>query len=262
MTVAQPLAGRRILVTRAKQQAGKLGEQLQSLGAEAIELPLIEIVPPESYEPLDAAFRDSKQYQWLIVTSANTARVLGERMMALGLSSAQLSHLSIVAIGSATASALRETGLKVCITPRQYVAEAVADAIGYEVHGQRVLLARAAVARDVIPEALRKCGAAVDVVEAYRNVVPEGAAEKLRSLLAEPEEMPDAVTFTSSSTVTNFFNLLRETEIKATPQGLKALSIGPITSRTLREHGWAPAVEAKQHDLAGLVEAAVRALAR
>lgn len=250
-----PLRGKRIVVTRARAQASSLVAALTGLGAEVIELPTIETVPPDSYEPLDDALRNISRYQWVIVTSANTARVLAERLAALGLDVSALAGVRKAAVGSATARALREQGLQVDLVPEQYVAESLAAAIGDEVGGSRILLARASVARDVIPEELARRGAVVDVVDAYRTVIPAGSAELVRQVFADPSRLPDAVTFTSSSTVKNFFALFREAGFDGIPEGVLALSIGPITSETLREHGWEPAVEAARHDVEGLVEA-------
>ncbi len=167
-----PLAGKTILVTRARHQAGQLSEKLRVLGAEVIEIPAIEIVPPESYADLDRALCNSSQYQWLIVTSANGAQALSGRMGELGIIPGALSHLKIAAVGALTARALEEIGLKVAITPQEYVAESLVEALADHVHGQRVLLARAAVARDVIPDALRSRAATVDVIDAYQTVIP------------------------------------------------------------------------------------------
>jgi uroporphyrinogen-III synthase len=141
------------------------------------------------------------------------------------------------------------------------VAESLVEALGEQVDGKRVLLARAALARDVIPDALRARGATVDVVEAYRTVIPAESVTAIRTLLGLGGCAPDAATFTSSSTVTHFLNLLREAGVEA-QRGMRAVSIGPITSRTLRENGWEPEAEADPHDLAGLVEAVVRAFAQ
>lgn len=254
------LAGRTILVTRARHQAGRLSDALRAQGANVLEIPAIEIVPPESYAALDAALRNLSQYQWLMVTSANGAQALRARMTALGLEAGALTHLQAAAVGSATAQALRDAGLHVALTPREYVAESLLEALGDRTRGQRVLLARAAVARDVIPDALRAQGAIVDVVDAYRTVIPAESVTAIRTIFGPEGHVPDAVTFTSSSTVTNFLALLREAGLSI-PATMKAVSIGPITSATLREHGWEPAAEADPHDLAGLVKAVVRALA-
>jgi len=254
-----PLAGRTIVVTRPRRQASRLSRELEALGACVIELPTIEIVPPDSYEPLDAALRDLQRYEWLIVTSANTARVLGERLALVHFDPSSFPG-QVVAVGAATAAALREAGFRVGLVPAKYVAESVVDALRDRVAGSRVLLARAAVARDVIPDELRRMGSVVDVVDAYRTIVPEESAGLVRGIFMGLP-LPDAVTFTSSSTVTNFFHLLGEAGLCSAPPGIRALSIGPVTSATLREIGWEPAVEADPHNVDGLVEAAVRALA-
>jgi uroporphyrinogen-III synthase len=255
-----PLAGKKIVVTRARHQASRLSRELEAYGARVIELPTIEIVPPDSYEPLDAALRDLPQYQWVIATSANTVRVLRERLALLGIDFSVLSGVQVVAIGSATAAALREAGFRVDLVPPKYVAESLVDGLRDRVAGGRILLARAAVARDVIPEALRRLGAAMDVVDAYRTVIPDDSAGLVRGVFADLP-LPDAVTFTSSSTATNFFHLLGEAGLCSVPDGVLAVSIGPITSATLRELGWEPAVEADPHDVEGLVRAVVWALA-
>jgi uroporphyrinogen-III synthase len=254
-----PLAGRIILVTRARRQAGRLSDELRARGAAVLEIPAIAVVPPESYAGLDAALDNLSQYQWLIVTSVNGAQALRDRMAVLALSAAALAHLQVAAVGASTAEALRETGLPVAVTPREYVAESLLEALGERTAGMRVLLARAAVARDVIPDALRAQGATVDVVDAYRTVIPVESVTAIRTLFGSTGREPDAATFTSSSTVTNFLALLREAGVAAS-SAMKAISIGPITSATLRENGWEPAAEADPHDLQGLVEAVARAL--
>lgn len=257
MSADLPLAGRRVLVTRARRQAGQLSAELAKLGAEAIEIPAIEILPPESFAAVDAALSNLREYQWLIVTSANAARAIEERCAAMGIPAASFSELKVAAIGSTTARALSEMGLSVSVVPKEYVAESLLEALAGRADGERVLIARAAVARDVIPESLTCRGARVDVVEAYRTVVPEDSAAKMAEVLAGPT--PDAATFASSSAATNFFHLLDAAGLKR-PEAMLAVSIGPITSQTLREHGWEPAAEADPHDVAGLAKATVRAL--
>lgn len=257
----QPLRGRTILVTRARHQAGRLSEALRARGAEVVEIPAIEIAPPESYADLDAALSRLSEFQWLIVTSANAGAALGERLAALGLKQEALRPLSIAAIGSATTKALGELGLAPAITPAEYMAESLVAALGEQTAGRRVLLARAAVARDVIPDALRAQGAVVEVVDAYRTVIPDASVDAIQRLFGSGRHSPDAATFTSSSTATNFLALLRKAGTSL-PSSMKAISIGPITSRTLRDAGMEPAAEASPHDLHGLVAAVVEALAR
>jgi uroporphyrinogen-III synthase len=260
MSAALPLGGRRILVTRARQQAGGLADALQSLGAEVLRLPTIEIIPPETYAHLDAVLEVITGFDWLIVTSANSAAALADRMRFLRIPAERLTHLQIAAIGPATAVAVGRLGLKVSVMPEEYVAEAVVAMLKEKVPGRRVLLARAAVARDVIPEQLRKCGADIHVVEAYRTVIPADSISQVRALFGEGTLLPDAVTFTSSSTVNNFFALLAAAGILV-PAGLRAVSIGPVTTLTLQRHGWEPACQAAQYDIPGVVEACVKLLA-
>lgn len=255
-----PLAGRRILVTRARHQAGQLSGLLRALGAEVVEIPAIEIVPPESYAALDSALRNLPRYQWLIVTSTNAVAALRGRMASPGLPATSLAGVRIAAVGSGTAQALRGMKLEPAVTPAEYVAESLVEALGERVRGQRVLLARAAVARDAIPDALRARGAEVDVVDAYRTVIPADSVDALRRLFEPGQRAPDAATFTSSSTVTNFLALLREAGV-GVPAEMKAISIGPVTSRTMRENGLEPAAEANPHDLQGLIAALTSALA-
>lgn len=254
-----PLAGRRVLITRAAHQAGKLSEGLRALGAEPVEVPVLEIQPPENLAPLDKALRQLHTYQWLIVTSANTVRVLVERSAELGAALAAAPGLKVAAVGEATAASARKAGLPVELVPEVYIAESLVEGLAGQVADRRILLARAAVARDVIPDALRKAGAVVDVVDAYRNRMPIAAPAMLRSALAAGI---DAVTFTSSSSVTHLADAARVAGLAFPFEGVAAISIGPITSKTLREHGWEPAIEASVSDIPGLIQTVVQAFAR
>lgn len=253
------LGGRRVLVTRAAQQAGKLSEGLRALGAEPVEVPVLEIGPPASYHPLDAALQQLGSYHWLILTSANTVRAVAERAKTLAIPLGEADGPRVAAVGAATAEAARKAGFSVALVPESYVAESLVDSLAAEVSGNRVLLARAEVARDVIPDALRAAGAAVDVVDAYRNALPAGAPDQLRRALTEGL---DAATFTSSSSVTHLAEAARHAGVVWPFSGVKAVSIGPITSATLREQGWEPAAEADPYDIPGLIAALVRTLAR
>jgi uroporphyrinogen-III synthase len=254
-----PLAGRRVLVTRAAHQAGKLSEGLRALGAEPVEVPVIEIHPPESFAALDAALLALGSYDWLILTSANTVRAIGERATALGIALEQPAALKVAAIGAATADAARRAGLTVALVPKSYVAESLVAGLMERAASQTFLLVRAEIARDVIPDALRGAGALVDDVDAYRNVMPEAAPERLRRALAEGI---DAATFTSSSSVTHLAHAARVAGMPWPFAGVAAVSIGPITSVRLRTSGWEPAVEANPSDVPGLVAAVVRLLGR
>lgn len=252
-----PLVGRHILVTRAAHQAGKLSDGLRALGAEPVEVPVLEIRPPTNLDSLDKAARTLFRYDWLILTSANTVRALAARTSDLGLRLTQPPSLKVAAVGEATAAAARKAGLSVALVPASYVAESLAECLADKVAGQRILLARAAVARDVIPDALRKAGAEVDVVDAYENGMPRLAPELLRKALAQGV---DAATFTSSSSATHLADAARAAGVNFPFDGVRAISIGPITSQTLREFGWEPANEAHPSDIPGLIAAVVRAL--
>lgn len=256
---ALPLAGRRVLVTRAAQQAGKLSDGLRDLGAEPVEVPVLEIHPPESFEPLDLALRQLDQYDWVILTSANAVKALNERAAALGLLLTPREGLKVAAVGEATSEAARSAGFSVSLVPEAYVAESLAAELAPQVTNKRVLLARAAVARDVIPHALRAAGAKVAVVDVYRNAMPENAPDLLREAL---KNRIDAATFTSSSSVTHLAGAARVAGIAFPFAGVAAVSIGPITSKTLREVGWEPEAEAKVSDIRGLLAAVADFLTR
>lgn len=253
---SQPLAGKRILVTRAAHQAGKLSEGLRAAGFEPVEVPVLEIQPPASFDPLDAALRKLGHYDWMILTSANAVRAVVERAASCGMVLDEKTP-QIAAVGNATAVAARQAGFTVALMPKEYVAESLIEALHDQTKGKLVLLARAAVARDLIPDSLRVTGAVVDVVDAYQNAIPPGAPEQLRAALATGI---DAATFTSSSSVTHLADVARSAEIAFPFAGVKAISIGPITSTTLRESGWEPASEADPHDIPGLIAAVIAEL--
>ncbi len=255
---ALPLAGRRILVTRAAHQAGKLSEGLRALGAEPVEVPVLEIRPPENFAPLDVALRQLDHYDWLILTSANTVRALAERAAELGIALTQTA-LKVAAVGDATATAAWLAGLQIAYVPEAYVAESLVKGLVAQAAGQRILIARAAVARDVIPDALRAAGAEVDVVDAYQNILPEAAPEQLRQAL---KEGIDAATFTSSSSATHLAEAARQAGIAWPLAAVSAVSIGPVTSQTLRDLGWPPAAEADPSDISGLISAVEQVLHR
>jgi uroporphyrinogen-III synthase/uroporphyrinogen III methyltransferase/synthase len=248
-----------VLVTRAVHQAGKLSEGLRTLGAEPVEVPVLEIRPPVSYEALDQALNHLEDYDWLILTSANSVRALAERGAALGIEPQRFSGIKVAAVGEGTATAAREAGFNITFVPGLYVAESLVEELAGRIAGQRILLVRAAVARDVIPDALRAAGARVDVVEAYRNVIPVAASGLLREALAGGV---DVATFTSSSSVTNLAEAARAAGLEWPFAGVPAVSIGPITSRTLRELGWEPAIEAKPSDISGVISAVTQLFSR
>jgi uroporphyrinogen-III synthase len=241
-----------VLVTRAAHQIGKLSARLREAGAIPVEVPVLEIQPPESFDELDDALRRFASYDWLILTSANTVPALADRAKRLGIHLVQPESLKAAAVGEGTAKAAVEAGFRVDLVPSSYVAESLIAEFEVKGSGVRVLLARAAVARDVIPDALRAVGAQVDVIDAYQNGMPAGAPEKLRRALAEGL---DAATFTSSSSVTHLKAAAATAGLAWPFDGVSAISIGPITSNTLREEGWEPAAEARVSDIPGLVTA-------
>jgi uroporphyrinogen-III synthase len=252
-----PLAGRRVMLTRAAHQVGMLSDGLRSLGAEPVEVPMMEIRPPENFAPLDCALRRLGEYDWLVFTSANTVRMLSVRAAQQRINLAEKRLPKTAAIGKATAAAARKAGFEIALVPEAYVAESLVRELSAEAAGKRVLLARAAVARDVIPDELRAAGATVDVLDAYRNELPETAPQMLRDAL---KSRIDAACFSSSSSVTHMAEAARRAGIAFPLEGIAAVSIGPITSQTLREMGWEPAGEANPSDVAGLIVAVKRVL--
>ncbi len=244
-----PLAGHRILVTRTREQSSTLTAALGTLGADVLEVPTIRIAPPDSYAPLDAALARRREFDILIVSSANTAQVLAARLpLPWGY------QPWTVAIGPATAAALCEAGFRVDEQPVPAVAESVVRELAPQVQGKRILLPRAKVARDMMPDALQAAGAIVEVVEAYQTLLAEESRPVLQAAFAAGAPPVTAVTFSSSSTVTNFFALLGVGGAQAALVTARACSIGPVTSATLRGYGVEPAGEASQHDVPGLVE--------
>ncbi|MGA2181776.1 MAG: uroporphyrinogen-III C-methyltransferase [Bryobacteraceae bacterium] len=245
-----PLFGTRIAITRAPSQAPELRGRLESLGAEVVDLPMISIQPPADPAPLDAAIARLAEYDWIVFTSANGVRFF---LDGLDRSPHDLRSLRarICAIGPATRRAVEDLHLKVDLMPDEYVAEALVAAFAQQdLRGRRILLPRAAVARDVIPVELARLGAEVDVVEAYRNVPPPDAAERIRAVFSAVRQ-PAWITFTSSSTVNNFIEIAG----RGVLEGVRAASIGPVTSATLRSHGIEPAAEAREFTIDGLIAA-------
>jgi uroporphyrinogen III methyltransferase/synthase len=243
-----PLFGKRIVVTRARGQADALSARLRALGADAIEMPTIEIRPASDYGPLDRAIGELASYDWLIFTSANGVRYFTERLDRSGADLRQL-RARICAIGPATRAAVEALHLKVDLMGKEYVAEGLLAAFApHDLSGARILLPRAAAARDLVPVELGRRGARVDVVEAYRTVVPEGAADDVRAVLAR---RPDAITFTSSSTVQNFVAAAGVESLR----GVKVVSIGPVTTEAARRLGIEVAAQAREYTIDGLVAA-------
>lgn len=248
-----PLTGMRVLVGRARHQAGALSSELRKRGAAVLEIPFIEIRRPRSFRPLDSALHNLNAYDWLILTSANGAEAMWKRLTRLRLTK-NVKRLRIAAIGPATKKAIKQHGVKVDVVPKEYVAESVVRSLRGQVKGKRVLLVRARIARDVIPRELRRAGARVHVVEAYETVVPQSSRARLRNALSNPRQRPHVVTFTSSSTVRNFVALLGARQTASLDE-VRLASIGPVTSSTLRELGLRVDIEAKEFTIPGLIAA-------
>lgn len=246
----------RVLVTRSERQSSELATKLRELGLEPVVVPAIELAPPSSFEALDAALAGLAGFQWVVFTSANAVEAMRRRMDAAAISVGAWPR--VAAIGPATARALDAIGVAADLMPRQAVAESLRDALlpyAMQKDGSpaRFLLVRAEEARDVLPDALRGAGAEVVIAPAYRTVVPAGSVELIRDLLASPAELA-AVTFTSSSTVKNLLALCEAAGVRL-PESVLRVSIGPITSETLREVGYPPHAEAIEASVASLAEA-------
>jgi uroporphyrinogen III methyltransferase / synthase len=233
---ARPLRGKVVLVTRAREQAGRFAHLLQQAGAEVLAVPTITIKPPESWEPLDQALRDLQGYRWAVFTSVNGVRMVRERLSAAGRGSEALSGCRVAAIGPATAAALSQWGVRPEVVPAEYVAEALAAQLGTRVRrGDRVLLARAAGARDLLARELARRGAEVREVAAYRTDAAREGADGLASALAEGRI--DVVTFTSASTVRHFAALLPTGALPRLMGGVVVACIGPVTEATAAQLG-------------------------
>ena len=239
----RPLAGVTVAVTRAREQASALASRLRALGAGVVEAPAIRIVPLEGPPP------DLDSYDLVVLTSPNGVRVLFERLAHAGLDSRALAGATVAAIGPGTAAALRGHGVIADVVPERFLAEGVVEALRDRPDFRRALVARAAAARDVLPDALRERGVEVDVLPLYETVVEPLSARQLDGVRSA-----DYVTFTSSSTVRFFTQAAGD----GLGSGTRIVSIGPVTSDTLRERGLEPHVEAPRHDIDGLVEALVR----
>ncbi|WP_294523080.1 uroporphyrinogen-III C-methyltransferase [uncultured Anaerovibrio sp.] len=247
----KPLFGKKVLVTRSRSQASKLTTALEELGAECIEAPAIKIVPPvDNYEALDKAIGQLDKYNWLIFTSTNGVEHFWHRLVAGGKDARVLYKARICAIGAATAQALASHGITADVVPERYQAEGIIEALDNElIAGTKILIPRAAEARALLPEALTKAGAQVDVVVAYETVMGDAEAVEIRNSLAKGEI--DVVTFTSSSTVENLLKILKEPELLKEAQ---LAAIGPITAETMQKNGLTADIVAAEYTIEGLVQ--------
>ena len=248
----KPLFGKTVIVTRARAQTSALTKKLEAQGARVLEAPAIKIVPPADFAPLDKAIAEIDTYKWLILTSVNGVEYFFNRLQKAGKDSRALWGIKIAAIGSATAEALKGYGITADLIPSAYKAEELADALAEDTKaGDKLLLARAKVARNVLPERLRALGAQVDVVAAYETVADCQNKEELLEALESGEA--SVVTFTSSSTVTNLLDVLGDKKDLLNKVALAA--IGPVTAETLEKNGLKPAISAAEYTIDGLMTA-------
>ncbi|MCI0622246.1 MAG: uroporphyrinogen-III C-methyltransferase [Acidobacteria bacterium] len=250
------LFGKRILITRPRQQAEDFSRRLAALGAEVVAFPTIEIRDPTSWEALDQAIRDIEAYQWLVFTSVNGVENFFSRWRQLGRDVRDLKDIRIAAIGPATEKSVAERGLNVEVLPDEFKAEGLLESLkGKALKGARILIPRAKVARDVLPVELQKQGARVEVVEAYETILPKAGRERLEQLL---DERPlDMIVFTSSSTVSNLAEMLKPHSLPEMLKPATVAAIGPITKRTVEDHGLQVQVQPSQYTIPSLVEAIV-----
>ena len=250
----RPLFGKRIVVTRPRQQVEEFRAQLSGLGAEAIPFPTIEIRPPDSWKSLDQAIRRAHMYDWLIFTSINGVHHFFSRYRTLERDIRDLKGVRLAAIGPATERALRDLDLIVEVLPEEFKAEGLVDCLKGKVQkGSRVLIVRAKVARDLLPVELSKQGAQVDIAEAYQSVVPAISRDGLEQIFTE--RPVDMIVFTSSSTISNLAEILRPKPIAEFLGQTVVAAIGPITTRTAEEHGLHVLVQPAQYKISSLVSA-------
>jgi uroporphyrinogen III methyltransferase/synthase len=251
-----PLFGRRILVTRSREQASQLSDRLRALGADPIEVPTIKIMEPDDWAEVDRAIEHLKDYEWILFTSPNGVKFFLQRLKQQGGDVRDLKGIRIGAIGPGTAQTLESLGVRVDVVPREYRAESLAAAFSEDqVAGKKFLLPRAEVARQVLPEILRNRGASVDVVSVYRTEIAEQEQTRVKALLEEKQI--DVITFTSSSTVSNFADLFRNKDLSRLLEGITVACIGPITGQTAEKRGIRPHILPQEYTIPGLVDALV-----
>jgi uroporphyrinogen-III synthase len=243
-----PLAGRRILITRAPHQASKLADELCSLGAVPVLVPTVEIVAPSSFAALDAALASISRFDLVVFTSSNAVEAFHQRAGFLGFACVPR---RIAVVGPATARALEAAGLHADVMPTTFTAEALGRTLGPEASGRTILLVLAENAPPTLRNALEAADASVVVARAYGNRIPEDSRAAVAELFADPSNYPDAVTFTSASTVTNLLALLDAAGL-ALPPTVQRASIGPATSQALRELSLPPHLEASEPTIPAL----------
>jgi len=250
---ARPLFGKRIVVTRAREQASEFLSLLSGLGAECLEFPSIEIVPPENWNALDRAIKDLETYQWLLFTSVNGVKYFFERLDHHQKDVRDLKGIKVGAIGPKTAAAISKKGIKADLVPKEYRAEAIIQEMGkQEIKGAKILLPRAEKAREILPRELESQGAEVDVITAYRTMKPDQDLGKIKEMLKQGQI--DMVTFTSSSTVTNFIEMFEPDldSLRRWMQKVTVACIGPITAEKAKEKGLSVDIMPKDYTIESL----------
>lgn len=251
----KPLFGRGVVITRPERQADDLAKLLEREGAQVIHFPAIKIVRPQDWSSLDAALHKLNAYDWLIFTSANGVQYFFERLAELNKDIRELKGVKICCIGPATAGQVKKMRIGVDLVPEQYVSEGILESFAARnLQGQKILIPRAAQARDVLPAGLEKMGAVVDVVTAYETVNSGKKKEELQELLND--NLVDVITFTSSSTVTNFLEIMGRDFI--CPPRVKIACIGPVTEETARKAGFNVDIRQEEYTMDGLVQSLVR----
>jgi uroporphyrinogen III methyltransferase/synthase len=253
-----PLHGKGVVVTRAREQASGLKDTLERLGAACYEFPTITIVPLEDYAPVREAIDGLCRYDWVIFTSVNGVRHFWNQLELVGKDARALGAAQVAAIGPATAEALLERGIRPDFIPPKYVAESVVEGLLERgVAGKKVLIPRARVAREVLPEELAKVAAQVDVLPVYETKLTQEDGAEIVDLLEKGRL--HYLTFSSSSTVENFFALVPADTLRPyVGKGLKICCIGPVTARTLKEYGFTPDIMPEDYTIPALVDALVK----
>ncbi|HKQ34456.1 MAG TPA: uroporphyrinogen-III C-methyltransferase [Nitrospiraceae bacterium] len=254
----KPLFGKRVVLTRPQEQAREFSQLLAAYGAEPVEVPTIQLVPPASWQAIDDAMTRLSTYQWLIFTSVNGVRPFMDRLHAAGKDARALANLRLCAIGPRTAKELGAYGLTPDVIPNEFQAEGVIAALAsVGIRGSRILIPRAEVAREILPDQLRELGATVEVIPVYRTIVP---AVDIASLTQQLQDGQVAVvTFTSSSTVRNFVELFGGRDrVRPLLAGTVVACIGPITARTAEEYGVTVTVMPAENTVPALAEAIVK----
>ncbi len=255
----RPLLGKGVVVTRARQQASELADRLEELGACCIQYPTITIQPLDDYQPVEEAILELQRYDWLVFTSVNGVKYFWDQLDQIGLDSRILAGCEVAAIGPATAAALKQRGIKPDFVPAKYVAESVVKGLLERgIHGKNVLIPRAKEAREVLPEELTNAGCFVKVLPVYETVLARNAEDDLRERLDAGEVQ--CITFASSSTVENFFELLPPDAFRKYEPQPKLACIGPVTAQTLERFGFKADIQPEEYTIPALVTAVAEAL--